>query len=87
MLSIVIAIIVNKNPQDISIVGVAEYIANPNINAAKGSAPDSNMDDTPESICFKLTVENIYGNAKENVECIIRNITDNDGLILIKSLI
>lgn len=46
----VIEMIVNKNPQNIKIDGISEYIKKPNINAAKGSAPDNKMDDTPESM-------------------------------------
>ena len=38
----------------------------------------------PESTCSKLTVENIYGRANENVECISRNITTKTGLIEMK---
>ena len=50
MLNIIIAIIVKMNPQNIRGVGISEYNANPKINAANGSAPDSNIEDTPESI-------------------------------------
>lgn len=46
----VIAIIVSMNPQNIGIVGISEYMMSPKINAARGSAPDKKMDDTPESI-------------------------------------
>ena len=45
------------------------------------------MDDTPESIYFKLTVERIYGRANENVECIIRNMIANVGLTDMKPVI
>ena len=75
------------NPQNINGVGVSEYIINPNINAARGSAPDIIMEDTPESIYFKLTVDNTYGSAKENVECMIKNIIVNAGLIDMNALI
>lgn len=66
-------IIVSINPQNIKTVGISEYMKNPKINAAKGSAPDNNIEDIPESIWFKLTVDRIYGNANENVECTIKN--------------
>lgn len=62
------AIMVNMNPQNISIVGISEYIISPNNSAANGSAPDIKMDDMPESIYFKLNVDRIYGRANENVE-------------------
>ena len=45
-----IEIIVTKNPQNIITVGTSPYIKKPNINAAKGSPPESKMEDTPESI-------------------------------------
>ena len=38
------------NPQNISIVGISPYIVNPNIKAANGSAPESKIEDIPESI-------------------------------------
>lgn len=82
-----IDIIVNRNPQNIRNVGTSEQIKNPKVNAAKGSAPDIMMDDTPESIYFKLTVERIYGRANENVECIIRNMIANVGLTDMKPVI
>ena len=44
------AIIDNMNPQNIKLVGVSEYKNNPKTNAANGSAPDNNIDETPESI-------------------------------------
>ena len=68
-------------------VGISEYTKNPNIKAAKGSAPDNKMDDIPESMYFKLTVENIYGRANENVEWIIKKRIVNTGLIFTKALI
>ena len=74
-------------PQNINIVGTSEYIKNPNINAAKGSAPESNIEDTPESIYFKLKVERIYGKANESVECKIKNNIVNVGLFEINSVI
>ena len=46
----VIAMIDNMNPMNISTVGISEYIAKPNINAANGSAPDRRIDETPESM-------------------------------------
>ena len=81
------AIIVSMNPQNINSVGVSEYIKNPNINAANGSAPDMKMEDTPESRYFKLNVDRIYGSANENVECTIKKSTVNVGLIDMKLLI
>ena len=42
--------IVRTNPQNINAVGISEYIANPKIRAANGSAPDNSMEETPESI-------------------------------------
>ena len=81
------AIIDNMNPQNIKIVGISEYRNNPKTNAANGSAPDNNIDETPESIQFKLTVDRIYGNANENVEWIIKNTIDNGGLIETKLVI
>ena len=75
------------NPQNIKIVGISAYIKNPNIKAANGSDPESKMEDTPESICFKLKVENIYGRANENVECRIKNSIVNAGLIETKFVI
>ena len=44
------AIMLSINPKNIKIVGISKYIKNPKIKAAKGSAPDKNMEDTPESI-------------------------------------
>lgn len=44
------AVRVNANPQNINAVGISEYIRNPNINAAEGSAPDNNIDEIPDSI-------------------------------------
>ena len=41
---------VNMNPQNIRGVGTSEYIKSPKISAAKGSAPDKNIEDVPESI-------------------------------------
>lgn len=61
--------------------GTSKYINNPNISAAKGSAPERSMDDVPESRYFKLRVEKIYGRANENVECKIRNAVVYIGLI------
>ncbi len=81
------AIIVRMNPQNINGVGVSEYIINPNINAANGSAPDIKMEDTPESMYFKLNVDKMYGSANENVECMIRKSIVNVGLIDMKLLI
>ena len=75
------------NPQNINNVGISAYIKNPNINAANGSEPESKIEDTPESICFKLKVEKIYGSAKENVECKMRNGIVNVGLIVTKLVI
>ena len=70
----------SMNPQNINGVGISEYIASPNINAARGSAPDMNIEEVPESIYFRLKVERIYGSANENVECIIKKIIVNVGL-------
>ena len=72
------------NPQDIKSVGTSEQNINPKISAANGYAPDNNIEAIPESTCSKLTVENIYGRANENVECISRNITTKTGLIEMK---
>ena len=47
------------NPINIKIVGISAYINNPNIKAANGSAPESKIEDIPESIYFKLKVESI----------------------------
>ena len=77
--SIVIAPTVRRNPQNISNDGISEYMRSPKINAAKGSAPDRKMDDVPESMYLRLTVEKIYGSANENVECMIRKITAGRG--------
>ncbi len=73
--------ILKIKPQNISAVGTSEYIKNPNINAAKGSAPESKIEEVPESIYFRLKVEKIYGSANENVECSIKNSIVNVGLI------
>ena len=81
------AMIVRMNPKNISNDGTSEYINNPNISAARGSAPDMKMDEIPESIYFKLNVERIYGRANENVECRNRNIATKVGLMLMKLLI
>ena len=40
----------NRNPANIRMLGTSEYIASPKANAAKGSEPDSNIEDMPESI-------------------------------------
>ena len=72
------------NPQNIITVGISQYIKNPNNNAANGSAPDSSIEEVPESIWFRLTVDNMYGIANENVECRIRNMTVKRGLIEMK---
>ena len=45
------------------------------------------MEDTPESMQFKLTVEKIQGRANENVECKTKNIMTRGGLIEIKLFI
>ena len=45
------------------------------------------MDDTPESIYFKLNVERIYGSANENVECIIKKIITKLGFSEMKLVI
>lgn len=87
MLSIIIAAIDMTNPQNIKGVGISEYIKSPNINAARGSAPERSIDDVPESMYFKLNVEKIYGMAKENVECITKKSTVNAGLMDMKLLI
>ena len=50
LLNSIMAIIDNMNPQNIKIVGISEYMSNPKTNAANGSAPDNNIDETPESI-------------------------------------
>ena len=50
MLRNIIAIIDNNNPKNIRIDGISEYNINPKINAARGSEPDKNIDETPESI-------------------------------------
>lgn len=76
----IMAAIDRMNPQNIRGVGISEYIKSPNINAANGSAPERSMEDTPESMYFKLKVEKIYGRAKENVECNIKNNVINSGL-------
>ena len=60
--------------------GISRQKINPNSNAAKGSDPESSIEDVPESIWFKLTVENIYGSANENVECSMRNNVTKAGL-------
>ncbi len=83
----VIAIMVSMNPQNIRGVGVSLYIKNPNINAANGSAPDMKIEDTPESIYFRLNVDRMYGSANENVECMIKNIIVIVGFIDMKLLI
>ena len=44
------AIMLSINPQNINVVGISAYMTNPKIKAANGSAPESKMDDTPESI-------------------------------------
>ena len=41
---------VSMNPQNISGVGISEYIKNPKISAANGSAPDRKIEEVPESI-------------------------------------
>ena len=81
------ATIVSRNPQNIISVGASEYIMNPNINAANGSAPDMKMEDTPESMYLRLNVDRMYGRANENVECTIKKSTVNAGLIDMKVLI
>ena len=81
------AIIVSMNPLNITGVGVSEYIINPNISAAKGSAPDIKMEDTPESMYFRLSVDRMYGRANENVECMIKKSIVNFGFIDMKLLI
>lgn len=48
--NVIMAVRVNANPQNINAVGISEYIRNPNINAAEGSAPDNNIDEIPDSI-------------------------------------
>ncbi len=50
LLNIIMANIVRINPANINIVGISEYIANPNIKAASGSAPDNSIDEIPESM-------------------------------------
>lgn len=62
------AMMLSMKPQNIKSVGISVYIKTPNIKAAKGSAPESKMEDVPESIWFRLKVEKIYGRANENVE-------------------
>ena len=57
------------------------------MSAAKGSVPDSIIDEIPESIQFKLKVEKIYGSANDNVECIIKNTITNTGLSEMKCVI
>ena len=44
------AVTVKRNPQNISGVGISEYIKKPNIKAARGSEADSTIDEVPESI-------------------------------------
>ena len=83
----IIAIIDNNNPKNIRIDGISEYNINPKINAARGSEPDKNIDETPESIQFKLTVERMQGSANENVESIVKNIIVKIGLIETKLVI
>ena len=48
--NIIIAVMLIRNPQNIKIVGISKYKINPKIKAAKGSTPDNNMEDVPESI-------------------------------------
>ena len=38
------------SPHNISAVGISAYNTNPNINAARGSAPDSKIEDIPDSM-------------------------------------
>ena len=64
--------------------GISVYIRNPKISAATGSDPESNIEDTPESIYFKLNVERIYGRANEKVECKIKNRIVHVGFIEMK---
>lgn len=44
------AIMLSINPKNIKNVGISQYNKNPKIKAANGSAPESSIEDTPDSI-------------------------------------